>query len=247
MFRFFLLCLITFTCLAVGVQYSCPMHCEGKKTYEKEGICPVCKMYLTKEAEGEESSPLNLRDYRVDLRFDFTDKPSTNELAVTLTPRLTADNSVLKDLDSREGKEVEVYLTNQDLTSMDHIYPTKSADGSFVFKKEFEKSENALLFVMLKPKNAKEQVFPLAMKVELPKGKEKKKNAAKIKRKNVEHAYLVIVSEDTTYFSRKHIHTSEFKKNKSFQWLTKDLPKPGLYKVFVDDGQERLSFFTVKK
>jgi hypothetical protein len=27
-------------------QYQCPMNCEVEKTYEKAGICPVCKMDL---------------------------------------------------------------------------------------------------------------------------------------------------------------------------------------------------------
>lgn len=28
--------------------YQCPMKCEGDKTYEKPGSCPVCKMDLEK-------------------------------------------------------------------------------------------------------------------------------------------------------------------------------------------------------
>jgi transcription initiation factor IIE alpha subunit len=27
-------------------KYQCPMHCEGKKVYDKPGSCPVCKMKL---------------------------------------------------------------------------------------------------------------------------------------------------------------------------------------------------------
>ncbi len=34
--------------------YYCPMHCEGDKTYEKPGDCPVCGMHLNKE---ESASP----------------------------------------------------------------------------------------------------------------------------------------------------------------------------------------------
>ncbi|HTL81832.1 MAG TPA: heavy metal-binding domain-containing protein [Bacteroidia bacterium] len=26
------------------VKYACPMHCEGDKTYDAPGPCPVCKM-----------------------------------------------------------------------------------------------------------------------------------------------------------------------------------------------------------
>ena len=29
--------------------YQCPMKCEDKKTYDKEGNCPVCKMKLRKK------------------------------------------------------------------------------------------------------------------------------------------------------------------------------------------------------
>jgi protein SCO1/2 len=33
---------------AQEVQYQCPMKCEGEKTYDSEGKCPVCKMDLKK-------------------------------------------------------------------------------------------------------------------------------------------------------------------------------------------------------
>src|SRR5689334_3702023 len=29
-----------------GTKYSCPMHCEGGKTYDSPGKCPVCGMNL---------------------------------------------------------------------------------------------------------------------------------------------------------------------------------------------------------
>ncbi len=29
-------------------EYQCPMHCEGDKTYDKPGNCPVCGMKLEK-------------------------------------------------------------------------------------------------------------------------------------------------------------------------------------------------------
>jgi hypothetical protein len=30
----------------VKTQYQCPMKCEGEKTYDQPGRCPVCKLYL---------------------------------------------------------------------------------------------------------------------------------------------------------------------------------------------------------
>lgn len=32
-------------------KYECPMHCEGDKTYDEPGSCPVCKMDLTEVEE----------------------------------------------------------------------------------------------------------------------------------------------------------------------------------------------------
>lgn len=32
----------------LAIAYECPMHCEGDKTYDKEGSCPVCKMDLVR-------------------------------------------------------------------------------------------------------------------------------------------------------------------------------------------------------
>lgn len=29
-----------------GAKYYCPMKCEGEKTYDKPGSCPVCEMDL---------------------------------------------------------------------------------------------------------------------------------------------------------------------------------------------------------
>ncbi|MEO7292770.1 MAG: heavy metal translocating P-type ATPase, partial [Ginsengibacter sp.] len=36
-----------------GDKYYCPMHCEGDKTYDKPGDCPVCGMHLVKQISGE--------------------------------------------------------------------------------------------------------------------------------------------------------------------------------------------------
>lgn len=35
-------------------SYQCPMKCEGDKTYDKPGSCPVCKMDLKKMDEDHE-------------------------------------------------------------------------------------------------------------------------------------------------------------------------------------------------
>jgi hypothetical protein len=37
------------TAANVKGKYYCPMRCEGDKTYDKPGDCPVCGMHLKKE------------------------------------------------------------------------------------------------------------------------------------------------------------------------------------------------------
>ncbi|HLO55135.1 MAG TPA: heavy metal-binding domain-containing protein [Saprospiraceae bacterium] len=37
----------------VAAHYQCPMKCEGEKTYDKPGPCPVCKMDLKEKGEHE--------------------------------------------------------------------------------------------------------------------------------------------------------------------------------------------------
>lgn len=33
----------------IHTEYQCPMKCEGEKTYDKSGQCPVCNMDLEKK------------------------------------------------------------------------------------------------------------------------------------------------------------------------------------------------------
>jgi len=48
-----------------AAAYACPMKCEGEKTYEQPGTCPVCKMSLaaTSEMEDEHDHPHNGDDH----------------------------------------------------------------------------------------------------------------------------------------------------------------------------------------
>jgi ABC-type nickel/cobalt efflux system permease component RcnA len=39
--------------------YQCPMKCEGNKTYDKAGACPVCKMDMAKVGSGNTDPDAN--------------------------------------------------------------------------------------------------------------------------------------------------------------------------------------------
>lgn len=146
--------------------YYCPMHCEGTKTYSAPGACPVCQMHLIKKGdETDENAPLSLRDYRVDLTTDPGELKAGVEGRIQLTPRLTQDNAILRDLEEVHGAEMEVYATPQDLSAMERIRPTLLADGTFSIKHTFEKGGNYILYVVLTPKGKRTQIFPMALKI----------------------------------------------------------------------------------
>ena len=44
-----------------GIYY-CPMHCEGDKTYDKPGDCPVCGMDLVEQPSVSEKDTIYLSD-----------------------------------------------------------------------------------------------------------------------------------------------------------------------------------------
>ncbi len=56
-----------------SVLYECPMHCEGEKTYNEAGSCPVCKMDLT-PIKTEESIVANPNEIDENSIFNLTSK-----------------------------------------------------------------------------------------------------------------------------------------------------------------------------
>jgi hypothetical protein len=39
-----------------GIKYFCPMKCEGSKTYDQPGNCPVCNMKLVPVAGNDQKT-----------------------------------------------------------------------------------------------------------------------------------------------------------------------------------------------
>lgn len=149
-------------------SYYCPMRCEGTKTYEAAGTCPVCHMYLVKKGDESDDAPLSLKDYRIDFATDPTDLKVGVEGRLNLTPKFTKDGKVLRDLEEVHGTEMEVYLTNQDLTFMLRARPVLLEGGTFSLKHTFESGGNYILYTMIVPKGKRPQVFPVALKVAGP-------------------------------------------------------------------------------
>ncbi|MEO8772771.1 MAG: SCO family protein [Gelidibacter sp.] len=117
------------------VLYECPMHCEGDKTYDEPGSCPVCKMDLVpitnkteKKAASDEISDLSIFNLTStwtnqngeDLQFEDL----RGEVLVTVMiytsckaacPRLVADMRNIEQRLSKKTKEnVKMVLVSID-------------------------------------------------------------------------------------------------------------------------------------
>lgn len=65
-------------------KYACPMHCEGDKTYEKPGDCPVCGMHLNKEESASSSKVIYTCPMHPEVRQDHPGNCS--KCGMTLVP-----------------------------------------------------------------------------------------------------------------------------------------------------------------
>ncbi|MGL2963815.1 heavy metal translocating P-type ATPase [Flavobacterium sp. RSB2_4_14] len=80
-------------------KYYCPMHCEGEKTYDKAGDCPVCGMHLVKEAEVEANNTLYTCPMHPEVIIEQSGScPICGMDLVPMNPTDTEDQKTYKDL-----------------------------------------------------------------------------------------------------------------------------------------------------
>ena len=80
-------------------KYYCPMHCEGNKTYDKPGSCPVCGMNLEKE----HSVSVKKKQYTCPMHPEIiSDAPGSCPICgmdlVLIAPAADDENKTYKDL-----------------------------------------------------------------------------------------------------------------------------------------------------
>ncbi|MCC6427232.1 MAG: hypothetical protein IT435_10480 [Phycisphaerales bacterium] len=137
--------------------YYCPMHCEGSKTYDKPGECPVCHMKLKKQTSEQ---------------FSVTVKPvggGTIEAGKPVNLLWT-----LKDPRGMQVKDVEIVhemplhllMVSKDLSWYAHEHPKLEADGTFTMTWTFPSGGEYTLFHDFTPKDVGMQVVPVTLKVE---------------------------------------------------------------------------------
>jgi hypothetical protein len=108
-----------------NTKYMCPMRCEGDKSYDQPGRCPVCKMKLKAQAsEGPLKLTLALADPPADELKPL--KPTTLKLQLSLAEP-SDQTGALKSL---EGASVHLLIASDDLGWFAHEEPRVESDGA---------------------------------------------------------------------------------------------------------------------
>ncbi|MCC6427252.1 MAG: hypothetical protein IT435_10585 [Phycisphaerales bacterium] len=137
--------------------YYCPMHCEGSKTYDKPGECPVCHMKLKKQT----SEQFSVTVKPVGGGTIEADKP-VNLLWTLKDPR----GMQVKDVEIVHEMPLHLLMVSKDLSWYAHEHPKLEADGTFTMTWTFPSGGEYTLFHDFTPKEVGMQVVPVTLKVE---------------------------------------------------------------------------------
>ena len=83
-----------------GIYY-CPMHCEGDKTYNKLGNCPVCGMNLVEQPQLSSSQQYTCPMHPAIIKDQPGSCPICGMDLIPLEPSISAEQKVYKDLSKK--------------------------------------------------------------------------------------------------------------------------------------------------
>jgi len=139
-------------------MYSCPMKCEGAKTYPEVRACPVCGMTLGKvSAAGKR--------YRVALETDSAPVPK-DPFQMKLTIQSVDNGVTVRELELVHGKPIHLIVVSQDLSWFSHEHPEPASDGAYTQRLTLPSAGNFLGFAEFQPKGGELQTVSLALRAE---------------------------------------------------------------------------------
>lgn len=103
--------------------YICEMHCEGPKTYDKPGTCPICTMDLTRVSQ---------TPYSVDVSTPKGSSPLVAGKPAALDIRLFEPaGTPVGPIDVVHEHPLHLIIVSADLSFYAHEHPTRTPDGLF--------------------------------------------------------------------------------------------------------------------
>ncbi len=161
-------------------SYRCPMNCEGGKTYEKPGKCPICGMDLEHYDGGEDNGLTYKMQYSSNPAQLTAGEPAT----LSFTPKVVGKENEAVALDLQHEKKIHLIVVSDDLSYFEHIHPEFQADGSYQVKvlgksdnyregagkneTRFGHGGNYVLFADYKPTGGVHQVEKVPLKISGP-------------------------------------------------------------------------------
>lgn len=131
--------------------YACQMKCEGDKTYDAPGTCPVCKMALTPVSGAAATVAYEMRLAPVNAEAG---KP----VRLVFTPKIKGNDAAQVPLDEVHEKKLHVIIVSKDLALYDHIHPDFQPDGSYAVDETFPSGGEFVIFADYQPFGAGNQV-----------------------------------------------------------------------------------------
>ncbi len=129
-------------------KYFCPMHCEGAKTYDKPGKCPVCSMNLKKQTSDK---------FMVDIKpvggAITVGKPTTLVFTIKDPTGLA-----VKKVETVHEKLLHLLMVSKDLSWYAHEHPEIQPDGTFTFTYTFPAAGEFFFYNDFTPPSVGQQV-----------------------------------------------------------------------------------------
>lgn len=139
-------------------KYFCPMHCEGAKTYDKPGKCPVCDMNLKKQTSDK---------FMVDIKP--VGGPITVGKPATLVFTIKDPTGLpVKKVETVHEKPLHLLMVSKDLSWYAHEHPEIQADGTFTFTYTFPAAGEFFFYNDFTPPSVGQQVVIVPVTVAGP-------------------------------------------------------------------------------
>ncbi len=145
---------------AAPAVYFCPMHCEGAKTYDKPGNCPVCSMNLKKQTTDKYSVAVKATAGGANSKVE-AGKPAS----LTFTIKDPTGLAVTK-VETVHEKLLHLLIVSKDLSWFRHEHPAVQKDGTFTLSFTFPQGGEYILYHDFTPPGVGQQVVQVPLTVE---------------------------------------------------------------------------------